>query len=99
MCFLLCIHQHDPPSLGSPMSLSYRHSAQDQLAAARAAVAAGDSRLAEEQESRRQFLVQFQAKSKAALAERVALEEQVRGSGSPTAIADITGNKSWAGCD
>ena len=50
---------------------------QDQLAAAQAAVAEAGVKLGEEQEARRDFLRQFQAKSKAALAERVELEHQV----------------------
>ena len=50
---------------------------QDQLATAQAAVAEAGVKLGEEQEARRDFLRQFQAKSKAALAERVELEQQV----------------------
>ena len=50
---------------------------QDLLAEARAATKAAEARLAEEAQSRRGFLLNFQAKSKAALAERVDLEQQV----------------------
>jgi hypothetical protein len=49
---------------------------QEQLATAQAAIAAAEVRLGEEQEGRREFLRQFQAKSKAALTERVELEQQ-----------------------
>lgn len=66
---------------GSPSSAAMPELApinlQDQLAAAQAAVAEAGVKLGEEQEARRDFLRQFQAKSKAALAERVELEHQV----------------------
>lgn len=58
--------------------LSFFNTDQDQLAAARGAITTAEAKLVEEQESRREFLRQFQARSKAALAERVELEQQVR---------------------
>ena len=80
MSYLIAAHDEGFPK-GSPSAAAMPElraiHLQDQLAAAQAAVAEAGAKLGEEQEARRDFLRQFQAKSKAALAERVELEHQV----------------------